>query len=289
MPMRRASREFQFINTSNPEERTFLLKTIEKIKELPDKSTDIESDNVLKRYQRRPRKLELLCLANFVAWFNCVNDNTRLHVQTKSDGDFLPETDFCDNVDDDPSDKNDEIDDTTEYQLKGGMKLVKRKKAKIIRSVRFNKENDPENYYREQLMLYTPWRNEEKDLIKDCKTYQERYKQVEEIAKSNKQQYEYHSDILDKAIEDLNDNDNYSVPVTPNTQHMNEQDIAAKTKPTELFECFDPGSNKQHSQYDIFQDTNILPRNNDDDSDYRQLVHSLNKKQKEFFYHVLHC
>ena len=141
----------------------------------------------------------MLCLANFVAWFNCVNDNSRSHiVQTKSDGDFLPETDFHDNVD-----ENDEIDDTTEYQLKGGMKLVKRKKAKIIRSVRFNKENDPENYYGEQFMLYTPWRNKEKDLIKDCKAYQERYKQVEEIAKSNKQQYEYHSDILDKAIEDL--------------------------------------------------------------------------------------
>ena len=69
MPMRRASREVQFINTSNPEERTFLLKSIEKkIKELPDKSTDTESDNVLNRYQRRPCKLELLCLANFVAW-----------------------------------------------------------------------------------------------------------------------------------------------------------------------------------------------------------------------------
>ena len=294
MPMRRASREFQFINTSHPEERTFLLKTIEKIKELPDKSTDIESDNVLKRYQRRPHKLELLCLAHFVAWFNYVNDNTQLHVQTKSVGNFLPETDFHDNVDDDPSD---ETDDTTEYHLKGGMKLVKRKKARIIRSVRFNKENDPENYCREQLMLYTPWRNEEKDLIKDCKTYQERYKQVEAIVKSNKEQYEYHSDILEKAIKDLNDNDNFSAPVASNTQHMNEQDIAAKTKASELFQCFDPGSNKQHSQYDLFQDMNILPRNNDDeeliqnrlhDSDYRQLVRSLNKKQKEFFYHVLH-
>ena len=79
-------------------------------------------------------------------------------------------------------------------------------------------------------MLYTPWRNEGKDLIKDCKTYQERYKQVEEIAKSNKQQYKYHSDILGKAMEGLNDNDNYSAPVAPNTQHMNEHDIAAKTK-----------------------------------------------------------
>ena len=135
-------------------------------------------------------------------------------------------------------------------------------------------------------MLYTPWKNEQKDLIKDCKTYQERYKQVEEIFKSNKEQYEYHSDILDKAIKALND-DNYCAPVAPHTQHMNEQDIAAKIKPTELFECLDPGTNKQHSQYDLFQDMNILPRNNDDeeliqnylhDTDYRQLVRSLNKK-----------
>lgn len=74
MPLRRSTREFQFINTSNPDERTFLLKTLDKIKELPDNSTDIESDNIIKRYQRRPRKLEELCLANFVAWFNCVKD-----------------------------------------------------------------------------------------------------------------------------------------------------------------------------------------------------------------------
>ena len=90
------------------------MKTIEKIKELPDKSTDIESDNVLKRYER----LELLCLAHFVAWFNCVNDNTRSYVQEKSDGNFLPETDFHDNADDDQFYESDETDDTTEYQLK---------------------------------------------------------------------------------------------------------------------------------------------------------------------------
>ena len=51
MPLRRSSREFQFINTSDPDERTFLLKSMDKIKELPDNSIDIESDNVIKRYQ----------------------------------------------------------------------------------------------------------------------------------------------------------------------------------------------------------------------------------------------
>ena len=48
-------------------------------------------------------------------------------------------------------------------------------------------------------MLYTPWRNEQKDLIKDCQTYQERYQQVELIVNSNKEQYDCHSDILEKA------------------------------------------------------------------------------------------
>ena len=279
------------------------MKTLDKIKELPDNSTDIESDNIITRYQRRPRKLEELCLANFVAWFNCVkdkhsDDSSTSFNTTETSDDFLLETNLTDNVDDDPPAENNAIEDTTEYKIKGGMKLVKRKRAKIIRSVRFNKEKEPQNYYREQLMLNTPWRNEQKDLIKDCPTYQERYQQVELIVNSNKEQYDRHSDILEKAIEDLNENDNTSDdPVAPNTQHTNEQDAAAKTKPSELFGCFDPGTNKQHSQYDLFDYMGILPRHNDEeelvqnrlnDSDYRQLVRSLNIKQKEFFYHVLH-
>ena len=177
--MRRSTREFQFINTSNPDERTFLLKTLDKIKELPDNSTDKESDNIIKRYQRRPRKLEELCLVNFVAWFNCVKDkhsddsNTSCN-KTETSDDFLLETHLTDNVDDDPPAENNAIEDTTEYKLNRGIKLVKRQRAKIIRSVRFNKEKEPENYYRKQFMLYTLWRNEQKDLIKDCQTYQER-------------------------------------------------------------------------------------------------------------------
>lgn len=36
-----------------------------------------------------------------------------------------------------------------------------RKKPHIIRSVRFNKNKDPNNYYREQLMFDMPWDNED--------------------------------------------------------------------------------------------------------------------------------
>ena len=100
------------------------------MKELPEKSTDIESYNVLKRYQRRPRKLELLCLAHFVVSFNCVDDNTRSNVQEKSDNNFLPKTAFRDNVDDDPFDETDETDDTTGIPIKRRNDACQKKKQR---------------------------------------------------------------------------------------------------------------------------------------------------------------
>ena len=42
---------------------------MDKIKELPDNSVDVEPDNIIKRYERRPKKLENLCLADFVRFF----------------------------------------------------------------------------------------------------------------------------------------------------------------------------------------------------------------------------
>ena len=300
MPLRRSTRDIQFINTSNPDERTFLLKTLDKIKELPDNSTDIESD-VIKRYQRRPRQLQDYCLADFVAWFNGVKDSNLYGIVNDNHITDLPEIDFNDNFDDQPleSEESDFV-DTVEIPMRGRMKLVKRQKPKIIRSVRYNKKKDPENYYREQIMLYCPWRNEEKDILNNCQTYQERYNQVETIVCKNKQQYEHHADILEQAIQDMDGVSDSAMthPVAPVAQHNNEQDIATKSKPSELFGCFDPGTCKQHKEYDLFDDMGILPRTNDEeqlvqkhlnDNDCRKLVRSLNIEQKELFYHVLHA
>lgn len=299
MPMRRSSHDFQFISSSPPDERTFLLKKLDKLKELPDSSPDIESYNIIKRYQRRPKQLENLCLANFVAWYNCVKDEHADSSRNRSSvtglDDFLPETSFDDNTDDDPISINvTECQcEPHEYKLKGGMKLVKRKKPKIIRSVRYNKDKDPENHFREQLMLYTPWRNETTDLIKQCQTYQERFEQVKDNVISNRHEYEYHSDIIDKAIKDMDygEFDNFDT-VAPNAEHINKQDATVKEKPSELFGCFDPGKNKVHSQYDLLNDIGIFPRSNEEeelvikrmsDDNYYALVRSLNEKQRQFF------
>ena len=55
-------------------------------------------------------------------------------------------------------------------------------------------------------------------MIKDCQTYQERFEQVKDEVVYNTCQYEYHSEILDKAINDMNNTefDNFN-NVAPNT------------------------------------------------------------------------
>ena len=297
MPLRRSSREFQFVNTSDPDERTFLLKSMDRIKELPDNSIDIESDNVIKRYQRRPKKLENVCLADFVAWYNCkIESNEQRHLKASSSSadDCLPENAIDDNLDDDVSHLQQTC-EKDEYEMNGGITLVKRQKPRIIRSVRFNKNKDPENYCREQIMLYTTWRNETTDLLKDFQTHQDHFEFVKDEIEQNRKQYEYHTDVLDQAVQDVESEESGNI-VAPNAQYRDEQDKEIGSKFSELYGCFDPGKDKQHAEYDLINDIGIYPRTNDDeevvvkrlkDVDFRKLVQSLNIEQKEFFYHVL--
>ena len=76
-------------------------------------------------------------------------------------------------------------------------------------------------------------------------------------------------------MEDLKNDecDDVCSNVAPNAEHANEQDCAIKEKPSELLACFDPGSNKQHSQYDLLDDIGqedlVVKRISDDE--YRTL------------------
>lgn len=71
-PLRNSSRSVVFVNTNEPGQRTFLLKPMKSLQELPDNSTDIESDNSIKRYQRRPKSQQNYCLADFISKFDVV-------------------------------------------------------------------------------------------------------------------------------------------------------------------------------------------------------------------------
>ncbi|VDI66528.1 Hypothetical predicted protein [Mytilus galloprovincialis] len=67
MPLTKATRQVVFINTSPRHKRTFLLKQSSALEKLGPDSTEIESDNDIKRYSRRPKQLENWCLADYVS------------------------------------------------------------------------------------------------------------------------------------------------------------------------------------------------------------------------------
>ncbi len=110
------------------------------------------------------------------------NDNL-----TNSADDYLVESNFNYNEDDNVSENDKTLQEGEEYEIKGGITLVKSQKPRIIHSVRFNKSKDLENYCREHIMLYTSWRIEKKDLLKDFQSYQDRLKAVKDVIEKNRQ------------------------------------------------------------------------------------------------------
>ena len=89
------------------------------------------------------------------------NQRTSL-LSKKADIDKLPVETEDENNDDDLLDNENSL---TSISQSPKNTIKKRSQARIIRSVWFNKEAQPEKHYRELIMLFTPWRNEQTDLM----------------------------------------------------------------------------------------------------------------------------
>lgn len=135
-------------------------------------------------------------------------------------------------------------------------------------------------------MLFTSWRNEDTDLLANFSFYQERFLNVKDCIEEQMKLYAVCSDNLDKIQEHLNeidgDNDNFD-SIAPLTQNIEYQDEA------EGLQDLHPDLNES---YDLSEDVGIpsavessepLVLNELQDQEYRQLVQTLNQKQKEFF------
>ena len=101
LPVARCSREVIFINTSPPEERTFLLKSTDKLQQLKKSSTDIEESNIIKRYSQRPGALKNWCLADYASKLNITYP-----------AQYEPD-EFAENLDDDIKDAENHDDDSS--------------------------------------------------------------------------------------------------------------------------------------------------------------------------------
>ena len=93
-------------------------------------------------------------------------------VSKSIDRDNLP----VETLDDDENNDDDIIMNSKETIANGNQEKPKQcSKPRIIRSVWFNVKSQPEKHFRELIMLFTPWRNEETDLLANCSSYDERF------------------------------------------------------------------------------------------------------------------
>ena len=140
-------------------------------------------------------------------------------------------------------------------------------------------------------MLFTSWRNEKTDLLGSCLSYQEYYMQVKDIIDEQMKQYAMCTEDLNEIQDQLDNMDgndaNYDL-IAPGTQNIECQDESEGAR--DLHPDF-------NEHYDLSGDLGIpsaasnaeqLILNKLQDDDYKKMVQKLNKKQKEFFYHVLH-
>ena len=184
------------------------------------------------------------------------------------------------------------------FEAKNRTIYKKRKLPRIIRYVKYNIKRDRENNFREQLILFVPWRNEQNDLMGSFGTYmhEARFNSVQTSMMSKRNEYEHHTAELEIARQTMENEERDYDQIAPNAEQKNRETEEEGTAESEKFVCFNPSRVVEQRQYGIgieLQSTYSVPPVETSgilfpDHEYLQLLRSLNLKQREFFNHIVH-
>ena len=143
------------------------------------------------------------------------------------------------------------------HVAKNGTKYKLRRNPRVICYVRYDVKKDPENYYRERLMLFMPWKNEAKDLLGSYKTYKAHYNVLKDNLESKRSQYEHHIEELELARQRA-EVDNAYDEIAPNAEHENREADEEGERKAKNFVYFNPDRVVEHQQYDLTKRYNLL-------------------------------
>ena len=110
--------------------------------------------NIIDRYAARPQNLEDMSLAEFAANYTYKRETT--HDVTQC------ENDMSEGSDTELQGDNEVPQENSIILQKGLGYMRKRRKQAIIRWHNFNPEKEPEKHFRSRIMLFMPWREEDK-------------------------------------------------------------------------------------------------------------------------------
>ena len=238
-----------FIPTTESVNRCVVLKPMEQLQCLPDESTDFFCSNHFQRYSCRSEELKNLCLADWYAQYELAPKNYR-------------------------NSKN-------SFFLKNGQWVKKLNKRRVIRFVGYSQLRDPENFFREKLLLYYPFKYED-ELLLGCESYQQAYEKVKSIILENSRFYEKWMNEIEAAVNDVEveENEDFSKIARerfgPNSTPFDDQDL--------LHESVQISTQVDEEPVSSYVRVPAAVTN----EEYYLLVRSLNTEQQFFFFEVLH-
>ncbi|XP_078660053.1 uncharacterized protein LOC144904785 [Branchiostoma floridae x Branchiostoma belcheri] len=233
LPLKRASRKVVFVNTAPKDKRVSMLKPRSVLDAMDDEDDNIFCTSPLDRYVCRPNVLEKMSLAEFSATYT-------------TGGSYLPDDHIPDVLD--GRDENGAADNEGSNQddmypavitLQNNLGTMRKRKKHCI--IRFHKERkDGEDKYRNLLMLYLPWRNEEVDIKATFPSFKEHYEHVIDTIRANEAMFSINADAVNAAYDDLRQNgppEDMWDSVAPNVEFQQaEQQDEGITVETEVFQ-----------------------------------------------------
>ena len=299
LPITQSSVKVEFISTCSPDERVFIAKSEDILKSMDPQSQDIKQAGNIDRYASRPKKLEDLCLADFVSMI----DMHYIYKQQDSDGNSS--VDESEDSDNELAEEQNEISDDALYIKLKSILLIKigrskqmklRRKRKVLRFVNYKYQTDAENYCREKLMLYIPWRNELEDLFFNTESFVEAYNLLKEKIHCKMRIYEPAAEVIDEAQVEFHSNPHDYIVNNEIVGDHGDSNPEIKNV-TNIFDILNPNLLQDEIVPDISGDLNI-PTNKFLDSvqqtanvietkDYYNLVDSLNTKQYQFYVYIM--
>ena len=295
LEMTHMSRECVYINTTPEHSRIFLIKDMETLKNMDPESTQIKCNGIVEYYMKHPKIFENYSLAEFASKIRIIHPlkgiwRAENHGSSEDDERY-----------DSQSRQKEYKSESIVHISRNGTVYKQRVKDRNIRYVGYSKSKDIDNYYRERLMLFFPWRYEQNDLKFDGHTYEEFYKLNSSTIQQVQKKYEHYNDILLDAIE-----------TTEGVEYTNNDDDNSDMETNVIsnydkYAFFDPDREENLLNYDIADDIHCKEtrignklkamsyetevdcsghkmKNND----YIYAMRSLNKKQYELCIHIMH-
>jgi len=182
LPLVKSTRRSVFVNTNPKERRIMMTKPKSAIDTMDDEDEDLFYKSMVDKYMARPLELENMSYADFCAKYT-------------SDSRDEPTADHEQNLTEEASTHS----RLPRIKLQDGIGNMRRRRHDAI--LRFYQPNkDTEAMYRNKIMLFTAWRNENA-LKCDFETYADMYFHCETKIKENESKYTHNQEQIEQAVQ----------------------------------------------------------------------------------------